>query len=131
MGFLLNFCLKSHLLVLFQFMSKILVLTMYFLLPIKKVTICENSHTVLYWVFAQILSEISPFVQIFDKNQQNKDDVLRIRTLHLWKLSLHYMGFLLNFWSKSFFFFFNLCVKSQLLFYFFSKNNQKKMMCLA
>ena len=36
---------------------------------------------VLYGVFAQFLSEISPFCLFFDKKQQNKDDVPRIKSV--------------------------------------------------
>ena len=36
---------------------------------------------VVYGVFAHILSEISPFVLFFDKKQQNKDDVPRIKSV--------------------------------------------------
>ena len=36
---------------------------------------------VFYGVFAQILSEISPFVLILDKKQQNKDDEPRIKNV--------------------------------------------------
>ena len=36
---------------------------------------------VVYGLFAQIMPEISPFVVIFDKKQQNKDDVPRIKNI--------------------------------------------------
>ena len=36
---------------------------------------------VLYGVFDQFLSEISPFGLFFDKKQQNKDDVPRIKSV--------------------------------------------------
>ena len=57
--------------------------------------------TELYWVFAQILSEISPFVLVFDKKQQNKDNLPRIK-LHFFKNFPCIMRFLLNFCLKSY-----------------------------
>ena len=41
----------------------------------------KKKVTLLYGLFAQILSEISPFVLILDKKQQNKDDVPRIKNV--------------------------------------------------
>ena len=66
MGFLLYFCLKFHIL-FFLTLSKF---SRFGYVPsIKNVTFCEKFR------FAQLMPEISPFVQFFDRKQQNKADI--------------------------------------------------------
>ena len=92
MGFLLKFSLKSHLLFFFLTKnSKIKTLYLaYKTLHFLKIV------AMLYRVFAQFLSKISPFGLFFDKKQQNKDDVPCIKNVTFFENCCCIIG---GFWS--------------------------------
>ena len=88
--------------------------------------------TVLYRVFAQILSEISNFDLIFDKTQQIKDDVLLIKNVAFCENCSCILWSFCKFLSKiSPFFLIQFICKISTFVLFFHEKQPKKRGCAS